>query len=161
MLKVRRSQVAITTLGASDSERTKGILATKLNNTVPVNLHVITNQVPTSKVDVPQLHHIRNLKLADLAFNTPGKIDVLLGADVLEYVIMEAKPKDGGLSVRDSIASPLIILHLNPTSILINCCLVFGNWRMCLRRDIYPQKKTDVKSILIERLKERMTDVSL
>ena len=106
MLKVRRSQAAITTLGALASERTKGILATKLNNTVPVNPHVITrrtNQVPTSKIDVSQLHHIRNLKLADPAFNTPGKIDVLLGADVLEGVIMEAKPKDGGLSVHDSI----------------------------------------------------------
>ena len=106
LLKIRRSQVAITTLGASATEKTKGILATKPYNTVPVNLHVIpriTNQVPTSKVDVSQLHHIRNLKLADPAFNTPVKIGVLLGADVLEDVMMEAKLKDGGLSIRDSI----------------------------------------------------------
>ena len=117
MLKVKRSQVAITTLGASATEKTKEILATKLNSTVPVNLHVIpriTNQVPPSKVDASQLHLIRNLKLADPAFNTPGKIDVLLGADVLEDVMMEAKLKDGGLSVRDSIFSWVVSGPVKP-----------------------------------------------
>ena len=106
MLKVRRSQVAITPLGASATERTKGMLATKLKHT-PVNLHVIpriTNQVPRCKVDVSQMHHIRNLKLAVPAFNTSGKIDVLLEADVLEDVMMEAKLK-----------------AWNPSSILIKC----------------------------------------
>ena len=90
------------TLGASVTTKTKGILLSKLNNTVPVNLHVIpsiSSQVPTSKVGVSQSSHIGNLKLADPAFNYPGKNDVLLGADVLEDVLMEA----GGLSVRDSL----------------------------------------------------------
>ena len=106
MLKLKRSQVAITTLGASTTEKTRGIITTKLNDTVGVNLHVIpriTNQVPTSKIDISQLRHIQNLKLADPTFNIPGKIDVLLGADVLEDVMMEQKLKDGGLSIRDSL----------------------------------------------------------
>ena len=106
MLRLRKGQVEITTLGASTTEKTKGMIVTKLNDAVPINLHVIsriTNQVPTSKVDISQMRNIRNLKLADPTFNTPGKIDVLLGADVLEDVMMENKIKDNGLSVRDSI----------------------------------------------------------
>ena len=117
MPKVRRSQVSIIALGASATEKTNGILGTKLNNTLPGNLHVIprmTNQVPTNKVDVSQLHHIRNLKLADPAFNTLEKIDVLLGADVLEDVMMEAKLKDGGLSVRDSFFGWAVSGHVKP-----------------------------------------------
>ena len=134
MLKLKKGQVTVTTLGASSTEKTKGILSTKLNDTVPVNLHVIpriTNQVPTSKVDISQMRQIRNLKLADPTFNTPGKIDVLLGADVLEDVMMESKIKENGLSIRDSVFGWVVsgpVKQTQEASITTHHVAIESNW---------------------------------
>ena len=42
---------------------------------------------------------IKNLKLSDPNFNSPGRIDVLIGADVLEDVMSERKSKENGLHI--------------------------------------------------------------
>ena len=51
----------------------------------------------------PTLESVKNLKLADPNFNSPGRIDILLGADVLEDVMKEGKFKEKGLHIRNSI----------------------------------------------------------
>ena len=64
---------------------------------VPVNLHIrpsITNKMSTSNVDISHIRNIRNLKVADPAFNTPGKFDVPLGAYVREDVMVENEIRD-------------------------------------------------------------------
>ena len=49
------------------------------------------------------MKHINHLNLADSSFTTPTKVDVLLGADVVEEILLENKIKDNGLYLRDFI----------------------------------------------------------
>nr|CAI5827299.1 unnamed protein product [Callosobruchus analis] len=42
---------------------------------------------PKVNIDVSQWRHIHNLKLADNNFNSPGKIDLLLGAELVPYML--------------------------------------------------------------------------
>ena len=49
------------------------------------------------------MRHINHLNLADTSFNIPSKVDILLGADVVEEILLENKIKDNGLYLRDSI----------------------------------------------------------
>ena len=105
-VKVLGDSISITPLGSSSSQKTKGVLSTVLNDAVHVDLHVvskISNLVPPRKVMIPTLESVKNLKLADPNFNSPGRIDILLGADVLEDVMKEGKFKEKGLHIRNSI----------------------------------------------------------
>ena len=106
MLSTRNNQATITTLGSAQTQKTCGILSTTINDTVDVNLHLIskiTNVIPSREIDISQMRHINHLNLADSSFNIPSKVDVLLGADVVEEILLENKIKDNGLYLRDSI----------------------------------------------------------
>lgn len=52
-----------------------------------VILDKICDNVPTATIAIDKWAHISNLKLADPYFNKPGKIDVLLGADVFPTIL--------------------------------------------------------------------------
>ena len=106
MVNIQKGQATITTLGSGQQQKTKGLLSTALNDDVKVNLHVIpriTGCMPSSKIDKSQMRHVDNLPLADPTFNVPGHIDVLLGSDVIEDVMLDNRIRDNGLSIRDSI----------------------------------------------------------
>ena len=78
----------------------------KLNDVVETNLHVIpkiTNEIPTKPINVSQLRHVNHLQLADPTFNVPCKTDILLGADVLEEVMLDNRNKDNGVVIRESL----------------------------------------------------------
>ena len=49
------------------------------------------------------MRHVNNLSLADPIFNVPYKVDLLLGADVIEDILLDNKTKDSGLCIRDSV----------------------------------------------------------
>ena len=106
MLSTRSIQATIITFGSTQTQTTCGILSTTINDAVDVNLHLIskiTNVIPSQEIDISQMRHINHLNLADTSFNIPSKVDVLLGADVVEEILLENKIKDIGLYLRDSI----------------------------------------------------------
>ena len=81
------------------------MIAKKLNDVVDTNLHVIlnfTNEIPTKPIDASQLRHVNRLQLAEPTFNVPGKIDIFLGADVLEVDMLDSRIKDNGVVIRES-----------------------------------------------------------
>ena len=49
------------------------------------------------------MRHVNHLQLADLSFNVPGKIDILLGADVIEEVMLDNRINDNGVVIRESL----------------------------------------------------------
>ena len=49
------------------------------------------------------MRHVNNLILADPIFNVPKKVDLLLGADVIENNLIDNKIRDNGLRIRDSV----------------------------------------------------------
>ncbi|XP_055850540.1 uncharacterized protein LOC129915103 [Episyrphus balteatus] len=56
-------------------------------------LSQLTTLVPTQEVDSSDWIHLDNLSLADPWFSIPGKIDLLLGADVYASIILEGLVK--------------------------------------------------------------------
>lgn len=50
-------------------------------------LEKICTDMPHCKLDLKNWSHINNLKLADPSFHLPGKIDLLLGADIYPYIL--------------------------------------------------------------------------
>ena len=106
MLPIEKTQRPIAALGAAKTQKTLGLIAMKLNDVVETNIHVIpkiTNEIPTKPIDVSQLRHFNYLQLAYPTFNVPGKIDILLGADVLEEVMLDNRIKDNGVVIRESL----------------------------------------------------------
>ena len=106
MLPTQRSQINVSTMGSSHFQKTRGLLPVKLNDTIEVNLHLIpkiSNTIPDKEIDVSTIRHVNNLNLADPIFNVPNKVDVLLGADVIEDIMLDNKIKDNGLCIRDSV----------------------------------------------------------
>ena len=97
MLPIEKPQLPIAALGAAKTQKILGLIAMKINDVVETNLHVfpkITNEIPTKPIVVSQLRHVKHLQLADPTFNVPGKIDYLLGADVLEEVMLDNRIKN-------------------------------------------------------------------
>ena len=77
-------------------------MSTVLNDAVHVDLHVVpkfSNLVTPQKVMIPTRESVKNLKLADPNFNSAGRIDVLLGADVLEDVMKDGEFTENGLHI--------------------------------------------------------------
>ena len=54
------------------------------------------------------MRHVNHLQLADPTFNVPGKIDILLGADVLEEVMLDNRIKDNGVVIRESLFGGIV-----------------------------------------------------
>ncbi|KAF2892043.1 hypothetical protein ILUMI_14130 [Ignelater luminosus] len=49
------------------------------------------NYMPTNNIDTSKWKYIANMTLADPTFGTPGKIDVLLGADIFPEILQNGK----------------------------------------------------------------------
>ncbi|KAJ8964268.1 hypothetical protein NQ317_005509 [Molorchus minor] len=57
-------------------------------------LNKICDNLPSSPITIQSWSHISNLKLADPKFNSPGAIDILLGADVFSKLILNDREPD-------------------------------------------------------------------
>ena len=91
MLEIVRTQTPISPLGAAKAQKTLGVLPTRLNQTVDTSLHIspnLRNTLPVKHIDISQLKYVISLPLADPTFNVAGKIDILLGTDVLEDIFL-------------------------------------------------------------------------
>ena len=106
MLPIKETSTTLTPLVADTTQRVNQLLATKLNDSIDVSLFIvskITNHIPSNKIDNSQVRHIRNLSMADPKLNVPSTIDVLLGADVIEEVMLDNRIKENGVYQRESL----------------------------------------------------------
>ncbi|CAI6362844.1 unnamed protein product [Macrosiphum euphorbiae] len=65
----------------------------------------VTVDLPTTKLNVDQWSHIQNVALADPQFHTPGKIDLLIGAEFFMDIVQDGKirgPIDGSPMLQNS-----------------------------------------------------------
>ena len=105
MPSIEKVQTTIAALGAATTQNTLHMIAMKLKGAVETKLHVIpniTNEIPTKSIDVSPLRHVNYFQLADITFNVPGKINVLLAVDMLEDVMLDDGIKDHGVVIRES-----------------------------------------------------------
>ena len=83
-------------------------LLTPNNETsIPVRAFVmskLTEVLPSSKVSTTSWKHLPNLRLADPTFSTPSKIDLILGAELYEAIMLDARIKENNnITYRNSL----------------------------------------------------------
>ena len=61
-------------------------------------LERVTDMLPTRRVSTEGWAHINNVKLADPIFHDPAEIDLIIGADLYEEIVLEAK-----IHIKDSL----------------------------------------------------------
>ena len=106
MVPTQLSQMNVCTMGSSHFQKTRSILPVKLNYTIEGNLHLIpkiSKTISIEEIDVSTTCHVNNINLSDPTFNVPNKVDLLLGADALEEILLDNKIKDYGLCIRDPV----------------------------------------------------------
>ena len=145
MLPTQRSQINVSTMGSSHFQNTRGLLPLKFDGTIEVYLHLIpkiSNTISDKEIDVSTMRHVNNLNLADPTFNIPNKVDLLLGADVIENILLDNKIKDNGLCIRDSLfgwvvsgpdyssGSNKIVSHMTTTSTCESEKLLLKFWEI-------------------------------
>ncbi|XP_045501426.1 uncharacterized protein LOC123698718 [Colias croceus] len=67
------------------------------STTIQVNAHVLsslTTHIPSHRLHTPSWPDVHNLTLADPSYNIPGKIDVLLGADIYSEILLNGVLKN-------------------------------------------------------------------
>lgn len=101
-LKQIRTNTTINGVGSSmagnTTTRVRLYITSRINNgyKIPVDAYIletITSQLPVQTFDINQIHHLKDIHLADPEFNKPGNIDVLFGADVYSKVILTGLKK--------------------------------------------------------------------
>ena len=94
-----------------------GTLDLQINNTSVNPLRVtafvlptLTQNVPMQNVDISSFDNYRKFVYADPEFETPGRIDLIIGADVFEEIFLERKVKRSeGLALREKIFDWVVI----------------------------------------------------
>lgn len=89
-------QAVISGIGASNSHAkhmTSFTLQSRHDNTFEITVEAlvmgrITNMLPSSSFKAQRWHHIVDLSLADPSYHRSGRIDLVLGAEILAQVIM-------------------------------------------------------------------------
>lgn len=100
LLKLKRQHVAIKVngVGSSDAGTIRGMVCTQMGSqydnslSFMINalvLNRITTYLPSSDLSQHEFPHLNGITLADQSFFKPGRIDILLGADVYSNVIMD------------------------------------------------------------------------
>ncbi|XP_055842511.1 uncharacterized protein LOC129909455 [Episyrphus balteatus] len=98
-LKLLRSPIRANISGLASTSETKSRSSAVINIISPTSdelllsvdafiLPKITSRLPTSKIPFQSWPHLEKLPLADPTFNSPGKIDILLGADSYAQIMM-------------------------------------------------------------------------
>ena len=90
-LPMDNAKVAVCGIGASSVNTTRGKVklqipekwSERILTTNALVLQKLKNQLPTLS-----LHKIKHNELADPSYNIPGKIDILLGADIYGHILM-------------------------------------------------------------------------
>ena len=63
----------------------------------------ITNTLPTADFPTKNWSSLKNVKLVDPNFNIPSRIDLLLGADIYDHIVLEAKIQQDSVFLRETI----------------------------------------------------------
>ncbi|XP_058455597.1 uncharacterized protein LOC131432958 [Malaya genurostris] len=95
--------ILITGVTNCASETTRGVVNLEISsrfnfnpiiNTRAYVLNKLTRNLPQQKIDTTSLKCLESLPLADPGYDTPSKIDLILGVDVFLSILDEGKVKD-------------------------------------------------------------------
>ncbi|XP_036140647.1 uncharacterized protein LOC118644911 [Monomorium pharaonis] len=102
------SSISLIGVGAKKSSKTKGLthftLKAHFNSDIECHISAyilpqLTTSLPSAKVQSHSESHLNGLTLADPDYTSPGKIDIILGADVYPQIIEEGIRKGNSNSL--------------------------------------------------------------
>ena len=112
-LGLKRSSQSLTINGIGNVTKSYNSGSVKLDiqtedrgivNVIAYLLPKLTQFLPSSQFSLQNCFHIRSVKLADTDFNKPRKIEIILGSDVFEDLVLDGKFIDGnGLHFRNTV----------------------------------------------------------
>ena len=80
------------------------VLENKAFNFKAVVMPKLTDLLPTEQINIKSCIQINTVKLADPSFNTPKQVDIILGSDILEEIILDVKRQESnGLHLRNTV----------------------------------------------------------
>ena len=107
-LKKKKISTTVSGLGKSSKTAASSVeLSLMCDNTKVATVNAIvmpklTTDLPSCAIDLTKIKCLQNLKLADAEFHVPSAIDMILGSDVYDDLVMETKFKEGSLCFRQS-----------------------------------------------------------
>ena len=116
-LPTKKQQVRIFGLGAKGVLQHRGTTDVFITPVrwagIPVSPFVmskLTDILPSCKVSTSSFEHLPNLKLADPTFNIPSGIDMLIGAELYETIMLDARiNKNNNVTYRDFLFGWVVI----------------------------------------------------
>ena len=76
----------------------------KVSNIKAVVMTKWTDLLPTEQINIKSCIQIITVKLADPSFNTPKQVDIILGSDDFEDVVLDGKLQESnGLHLRNTV----------------------------------------------------------
>jgi len=99
-LQKRKVNIPVSGIGGTEITPVKSVVEvaafSRTNKDVGIDFQalVVTNVtgiLPSRKIDVSNFKHIETLELADPTFYEPGTIDMLLGADIYDDILLDSK----------------------------------------------------------------------
>ena len=103
------SEAKINTVGDQEAQSSQGTInfniRTNDNNQIPVHatvLPAVTGKLPVARLDVKKLAEIEGKKLADPKFHEPGDIDMILGVEMFNSLMLDERVKCGKIVLSDT-----------------------------------------------------------
>ena len=106
-LKSRKRNITIQGVGGENLAQSNGSVDLTLGQDCDLKvkcavLTKITNAIPTAYFTMRNWSSLKNVKLADPNFNIPSQIDLLLGADIYDRIVLEAKIQQDSVFLRET-----------------------------------------------------------
>ncbi|XP_036347314.1 uncharacterized protein LOC118756670, partial [Rhagoletis pomonella] len=160
----RSSSAYVTGIGATQGDRTKGEVTLRIS---PRSLPKITNDLPSTAVPTPPWPHILDLSLADPSLAKPGPVDILIGMDEMDKILLNGlrKGQHGTPMAQNTVVGWVLLgnaanLLRQPTSITTLHCdmqlseLVNKFWEL---EELRPRKHYTPEELTCEQLFEDTT----
>ena len=108
-LNVTPSKFTISTVGCTTPQSTSGVVSFTIplpdGSEVPVHAYVftqVTNNMPSCELDSARVHQLCRYDLADPEFYKPRAVDMLLGVEVYEELLIGNRVKDGSIALTET-----------------------------------------------------------
>ncbi|XP_017465260.1 PREDICTED: uncharacterized protein LOC108358441 [Rhagoletis zephyria] len=171
----RSSSAYVTGIGATQGGRTKGEVTLRISpRSLDANFQVstfvlpkITNDLPSTAVPTPPWPHILDLSLADPSLAKPGPVDILIGMDEMDKILLNGlrKGQHGTPMAQNTVFGWVLLgnaanLLRQPTSITTLHCdmqlseLVNKFWEL---EELRPRKHYTPEELTCEQLFEDTT----
>ena len=108
-LVIKKTRFAISTVGCKEPQTTTGMTSFVIplpnGHSIPVDAYLftqVTNDMPSCEVDPDVVRTLQDYELGDCLFEQPREVDVLLGVEVYEELLLNNRMKVAGVTLTET-----------------------------------------------------------